>query len=65
MRFGRWRKAFARNSLDFKSIVKDFEIGLLRRALEQNQFNQNKVVVTLTLGYHQLSGYLRKYDLLG
>ena len=65
MRFGRWRKAFALNSLDFKSTVKDFEIGLSRRALEQNQSNQNKVVQTLSLSYHQLRGNLRKYDLLG
>ena len=65
MRFGRWRKAFALNSLDFKSTMKDFEIGLLSRALEQNSFNQNKIVKTLSLSYHQLSGYLRKYDLPG
>jgi psp operon transcriptional activator len=45
--------------------VKDFEIALLRRALEQNQFNQKKAAETLGLSYHQLRGYLRKYDLLG
>ena len=50
---------------DFKSTVKDFEIALLRRALEQNQFNQKKAAETLSLSYHQLRGYLRKYDLLG
>lgn len=52
-------------SFDFKSTVKDFEIALLRRALEQNQFNQKKAAETLSLSYHQLRGYLRKYDLLG
>jgi len=52
-------------SFDFKSTVKDFEIALLRRALEQNQFNQKKAAETLGLSYHQLRGYLRKYDLLG
>ncbi len=51
--------------IDFKSTVKDFEIALLRRALEQNQFNQKKAAETLSLSYHQLRGYLRKYDLLG
>ncbi|MEE3086932.1 MAG: phage shock protein operon transcriptional activator [Pseudomonadota bacterium] len=52
-------------SFDFKSTVKDFEIALLRRALEQNQFNQKKAAETLSLSYHQLRGYLRKFDLLG
>ena len=52
-------------SFDFKSTVKEFEIALLRRALEQNQFNQKKSAETLSLSYHQLRGYLRKYDLLG
>ena len=52
-------------SIDFKSTVKDFEIALLRRALERNQFNQKKAAETLSLSYHQLRGYLRKYDLLG
>ena len=52
-------------SFDFKSTVKDFEIALLRRALEQNQFNQKKAAETLSLSYHQLRGYLRKYDVLG
>ena len=65
MCFGSWRKAFALNSLDFKSTVKDFEISQLSRALEQNQCNQNKVVEILSLSYHQLRGYLRKYDLPG
>ena len=65
MRFDKWRKSFALNSPYFKFAVKDFEIGLLSRALEQNQFNQNTVVGILGRSYHQLRGYLRKYDLLG
>ena len=65
MRFGRWRKSFALNSIDFKSAVKDFEIGLLSRALEQNPFNQNTVVEILSHSYRQLRGYLMKHDLLG
>ena len=65
MRFGRWRKSFALNSLDFKPALKDFELGLLSRALEQNPFNQNKVVEILSHSYHQLRGYLMKHNLLG
>ncbi len=52
------------NSFDFKQEVQDFEIRLLKQALEQNQFNQKKAAEFLNLSYHQLRGYLRKYDLL-
>ncbi|MEQ8953198.1 MAG: phage shock protein operon transcriptional activator [Gammaproteobacteria bacterium] len=51
-------------SFDFKQQIQDYEIGLLRQALEQNQFNQKKAAEFLNLSYHQLRGYLRKYDLL-
>lgn len=49
---------------DFKNEVQQFEINLLKQALEQNQFNQEKAAEFLDLSYHQLRGYLRKYDLL-
>ncbi len=52
-------------SFDFKQQVTDYEIALLKQALEQNQFNQKKAAEFLNLSYHQLRGYLRKYDLLG
>ena len=65
MCFGSWRKAFALNSLDFKSTVKDFEISQLSRALEQKPFNQNTVVEILSHSYHRLRGYLMKHNLLG
>lgn len=51
-------------AFDFKLEVQQFEINLLKQALEQNQFNQKKAAEFLDLSYHQLRGYLRKYDLL-
>jgi psp operon transcriptional activator len=52
------------DSFDFKNEVQEFEINLLNQAMEQNQFNQKKAAEFLNLSYHQLRGYLRKYDLL-
>ncbi|MFT4888403.1 MAG: psp operon transcriptional activator [Pseudohongiellaceae bacterium] len=51
-------------TIDFKTEVQDFEIGLLKQAMEQSQFNQKKAAENLGLSYHQLRGYLRKYELL-
>ena len=51
--------------IDFKQEVQDFEIALLKQALERSQFNQKKAAELLSVSYHQLRGYLRKYDLLG
>ena len=53
------------SSFDFKNEVQEFEINLLKQALQKNQFNQKKAAEFLKLSYHQLRGYLRKYDLLG
>ena len=50
---------------DFKAAVTEFEIRLLTQALERAQFNQKKAAEQLGLSYHQLRGYLRKYELLG
>ena len=52
------------SSFDFKTEVQEFEINLLKQAMEQSQFNQKKAAEFLNLSYHQLRGYLRKYDLL-
>lgn len=52
-------------SIDLKETVQNFEIDLIRQAMEQSQFNQKKAAERLNLSYHQLRGYLRKYDLLG
>jgi len=54
----------AAGSFDFNNEVQEFEINLLDRAMEQNQFNQKKAVDFLNLIYHQLRGYLRQYGLL-
>ena len=53
------------SAADFKAAVAEFEIGLLTQALEKAQFNQKKAAEQLGLSYHQLRGYLRKYELLG
>ena len=48
---------------DFKQAVQAFEIKLLEQALERSRFNQKQAAALLNLSYHQLRGYLRKYDL--
>jgi len=53
------------DTIDFKEAVQHFEIDLIKQAMEQSQFNQKKAAEQLNLSYHQLRGYLRKYDLLG
>uniref|UniRef100_U1J7G2 Transcriptional activator AtoC n=1 Tax=Pseudoalteromonas citrea DSM 8771 TaxID=1117314 RepID=U1J7G2_9GAMM len=49
---------------DLKELSNDFEIELLKKALEYSQFNQKKTAQMLGLTYHQLRGYLKKYNLL-
>lgn len=48
---------------DFKQHIQDEEVRLLKDALEQCRFNQKKTAEFLGMTYHQLRGYLRKYDL--
>jgi psp operon transcriptional activator len=48
---------------DFKQFIQDREIDLLKAALEQCRFNQKKTAEYLGMTYHQLRGYLRKYEL--
>ena len=48
---------------DFKEHIQQTEIDLLKAALEQNRFNQKKTADFLGMTYHQLRGYLRKYEL--
>jgi psp operon transcriptional activator len=48
---------------EFKDYIQNMEIGLLKSALEQCRFNQKKTAEFLGLTYHQLRGYLRKYEL--
>ena len=49
--------------IDFKDTVQEFEIDLIKRALAQSQFNQKKTAEALQVTYHQLRGYMKKYDL--
>lgn len=52
-----------RGSYDFKQHVQDYEIDLLKEALEACRFNQKKTAEHLGMTYHQLRGYLRKYEI--
>ncbi|MDP2635012.1 MULTISPECIES: phage shock protein operon transcriptional activator [unclassified Pseudoalteromonas] len=47
-----------------KDLSNEFEIDLIKKALEYSQFNQKKTAEVLGLTYHQLRGYLKKYNLL-
>jgi psp operon transcriptional activator len=50
--------------LDLKQRVQDFEISLIEQALVEAKHNQRKAAELLEVTYHQLRGYLKKYDLL-
>ena len=50
--------------LSLKSLSQDYEVELIQSALENCQFNQKKTAEALELTYHQLRGYLKKYNLL-
>jgi psp operon transcriptional activator len=50
--------------VDLKVLSQEFEIGLINQALSESQFNQKKTAEKLGLTYHQLRGYLKKYNLL-
>ncbi len=49
---------------DLKKLSNQFEIDLIQNALKFSQFNQKKTADELGLTYHQLRGYLKKYNLL-
>jgi psp operon transcriptional activator len=50
--------------VDLKTMSQDYEIDLIQQALADSQFNQKKTAEKLGLTYHQLRGYLKKYNLL-
>lgn len=50
--------------LDLKQTMAETEIKLIKYSLEKSQFNQKKCAEQLGLTYHQLRGYLKKYQLL-
>jgi psp operon transcriptional activator len=50
--------------VDLRQSVQDYETSLIKSALEASQYNQKKTAEALGVTYHQLRGYLKKYDLL-
>lgn len=50
--------------VDLKNLSQEFEIDLIKQALADSQYNQKKTAEKLSLTYHQLRGYLKKYNLL-
>jgi psp operon transcriptional activator len=54
---------FPDSAYNFKEHLQNLEIELLRSALQQSRFNQKKTADFLGMTYHQLRGYLRKYEL--
>lgn len=50
--------------VDLKQLSQDYEVDLIKQALADSQFNQKKTAEKLSLTYHQLRGYLKKYNLL-
>jgi psp operon transcriptional activator len=48
---------------DFKQHIQDYEIELINQALEECRYNQKKTAEYLGMTYHQLRGYLRKYEI--
>lgn len=50
--------------IDLKEKSQLYEIDMIQQALADSQFNQKKTAEKLSLTYHQLRGYLKKYNLL-
>jgi psp operon transcriptional activator len=50
--------------IDLKQFTIDQEINLINNALKHSHFNQKKCAELLGLTYHQLRGYLKKYQLM-
>lgn len=50
--------------IDLKQTVQSYEIELIEQALGEAKHNQRKAAELLEVTYHQLRGYLKKYDLL-
>ncbi|MGH7072005.1 MAG: sigma 54-interacting transcriptional regulator [Acetobacteraceae bacterium] len=48
---------------DFRARVSAFEVGLLRQALQDSQFNQRRAASALGLTYHQFRYHLRTHGL--
>lgn len=50
--------------VDFKTLSQDYEVRLIKQALAASQYNQKRTAELLNLTYHQLRGYMKKYQLL-
>lgn len=51
--------------LVLKEHIRNYEVGLIEHAMDQAKHNQRKAADLLGLTYHQLRGYLKKYELVG
>ncbi len=51
------------SSYDFKQQMQEEEIRRIKSAMKKCRFNQKKTAEFLGMTYHQLRGYLRKYEL--
>ncbi len=59
------RRPSASRPLDFRETVAQIEIALIEEAMVACKHNQRKAAEHLGMTYHQLRGYLRKYELVG
>lgn len=50
--------------VNLKELSQDYEINMIKQALADSHYNQKKTADKLSLTYHQLRGYLKKYNLL-
>jgi psp operon transcriptional activator len=50
--------------LSLKDLSQNYEVDLIKSALAHCQYSQKKTADALQLTYHQLRGYLKKYNLL-
>ncbi len=50
--------------MDLKASVQSYEIDMIKQAMQAARHNQRKAAELLGLTYHQLRGYLKKYELL-
>jgi psp operon transcriptional activator len=50
--------------LSLKDLSQNYEVDLIKSALAHCQYSQKKTADALKLTYHQLRGYLKKYNLL-
>ncbi len=55
---------FPQKPYDFKQNIQDEEKRRIKSAMEICRFNQKKTAEFLGMTYHQLRGYLRKYELI-